>query len=148
MCSVISSGVDNPAYVTFVLFCYFCVSKNRSTGLLCSFVTFVFQKKPLYGLLSSFVTFVFQKTALRSFCDVFRDIFGLGQPDVRYFCALLLLLCFKKPLYGVSVMCSAISSGLDNPTVRYFCALLLLLCFKKKFALKIHDQQTNCLRLR
>ena len=134
LCSATSSDVDDPTYIkplyvllcsfkkrcgklrTFVFFCFFCVSKKSLYGLLCSFVTFVFQKKcstdfcvlllllcfkkMFYGLLCTFVTFVFQKPpllypfAISTPCSriVFRDIVGRRRLDVRYF-------CFKKIHY-------------------------------------------------
>ena len=55
-----------------------------------------FQKNLLYRLLCSFVTFVFQKSALRGFRDVFRDIVGRGRPDVQCLCLVSDVLCLKS----------------------------------------------------
>gem|GEM_PF-3644796 len=89
MCSVTSSGVDDPTHVT------------------------------LYGLLSPFVSFVFQKNALRAsvMCSAISSgvddpthvtLYGLLSPFVTF--------VFQKNALRGSVMCSAISSGLDDPT--------------------------------
>ena len=120
----------------------------------------------LYGLLCTFVTFVFQKNRSTGFCAAFRNIVGRGRPHVQYalrsfvyfchfcvskkyatgllcctryrrartaprtvhstvFCALLSLLCFKKTALRASVMCSATSSGENDPT---YSTLYGLLC--------------------
>gem|GEM_PF-3561044 len=58
-CSAASSGLDDPAYITFF-------------------------KKPLDELLCTFVTFVFQKTALRG--SVMCSAILSGVDDVRHLC--------------------------------------------------------------
>jgi len=115
ICSAISSGVDDPTYITFfkknpaqwtfVFFCLFCVSKKRSTGI----------------------------------CNMFRDIVGGGRPHLHHFfqkksgsmdfCVLLSLLCFKKTLYGL--LSSFVTFVFQKTPSTDFCLLLSLLCLKK-----------------
>jgi len=104
---------------------YFCVLLKNvvvNYGLLCSFVSFVFQKNRSTGFCVLLSLLCFKKNALRTF--VFFCYFCVSKKCSTDFCVLLLLLCFKNPLYYTllqfrllaPVLCSATSSGEDDST--------------------------------
>jgi len=101
--------------------------KNLLYWLLCSFVTFVFQKT-LYGLLYSFVTFVFQKPLYGLLYSFVTFVF---QKNLLYglLCSFVTFVFQKSALRGFRDVFRDIV-GRGRPDVQCLCLVSDVLCLK------------------